>query len=625
MESAGLAAASPAPPKPFPLGTQLAAHHGLTMAGHYLTSMDTHSPGNHRDPLGHAMNASPAIANGPARILIVDDERHNRELLEIMLAPEGFVLQSAASGEEALSIVAQQPPDLILLDAMMPGMDGYLVAAIVKRSAATKNIPVIIVTALSGHGDRLRGLTAGAEEFLSKPVDRLELCMRVRNLLRLKAYGDYQGEYSQRLEGEVVSRTADLIERTQKLEQQAVVLSEQATLLDLARDAIVVRNLQGRIVHWSRGAEVMYGWLSADVLGTKTDVLLRTERSEPLAIIEATLLVKGHWEGEAIHYTRDGTRVIVDSHWALQREAEHAPVRILTIDHDITERKQTAADLLVLTQREQSRQEQMRFNDEFLSHVSHELRSPLAAVKQFTTLLLGGSAGALNSDQRQYQEIVLRNIQQLQSMIDDLIEVTRLETGKLTVRQDRVCVADAVTDTLDTLHVTARAKGVALSYHLPDDLPAAHADGTRLQQILIILVDNAIKFTPSGGSVTIQAGLLSRDPRFLLVEVADTGCGISPEIRERIFERLYQASESTRGSRKGLGLGLYICKDLVTRQGGEIWAGRQADTGSVFSFTLPVFSLDNPISGSLDTVIAPLFKNDDSATSHIFPEVVSHE
>jgi two-component system cell cycle sensor histidine kinase/response regulator CckA len=547
------------------------------------------------------MSAQPDLPGLPARILIVDDERHNRELLEVMLTPQGFTLQMAGSGEEALAIVAQQPPDLILLDVMMPGMDGYEVAVSVKSREATENIPVIMVTALDDRASKLRGLHAGAEDFLTKPVDRLELSVRVRNLLRLKAYGDFYGEYSQRLEGEVSSRTADLVERTNTLEQQADVLNEQAALLDLAQDAIVVCDMPGRIVFWSRGAEVMYGFRSADALGRTMDDLLKTEGAEPIAAIEAALLRQGQWKGEAIHYTRDGTRLIVDSHCALQCDAHHAPVRVLTIVSDITESRQAAADLLELTQREQSRQEQMRFKDEFLSHVSHELRSPLTAIKQFTSILLSGHAGELNLEQREYEEIVLKNIRQLQSMIDDLLEVTRLETGKLNVRLDRVHIADAVTDTLDTLQITAGAKGVALTCDLTPGLRAAHADRTRLRQILIILVDNAVKFTPAGGTVCIQARPLPGDPQFLLVEVADTGCGISPEIRERIFERLYQLAESAEGSRKGLGLGLYICKELVTRQGGQIWVGDRPENGSVFSFTLPVFSLGN--------LMAPLLKD----------------
>ena len=132
----------------------------------------------------------------PARILIVDDDHHNRRLLEVMLAPEGVLVLMAANGEEALALVAVARPDLILLDVMMPGMDGFEVVARLKGDPETARIPVILVTALTDRAAKVRGLEAGAEDFLTKPVERAELCARVRNLLRLKAYGDFHAKYA---------------------------------------------------------------------------------------------------------------------------------------------------------------------------------------------------------------------------------------------------------------------------------------------------------------------------------------------------------------------------------------------------------------------------------------------
>ena len=123
---------------------------------------------------------------GPARILIVDDEPVNRQLLEMMLAPEGYVLDSVASGEEALAFVARSATDLILLDVMMPGMDGYFVAQRIKSNAASKHISIIMVSALHDRGAWMRAMSAGAEDFLTKPVDRGELCAHVADLLRAK-------------------------------------------------------------------------------------------------------------------------------------------------------------------------------------------------------------------------------------------------------------------------------------------------------------------------------------------------------------------------------------------------------------------------------------------------------
>jgi PAS domain S-box-containing protein len=152
------------------------------------------------------------IADHPARVLIVDDEPTNCRLLEVMLASERFELQIATNGPEALAMVALRPPDLVLLDVMMPGMDGYAVATAIKSDPATKTIPIIMVTVRDDREAKLLGLRAGAEDFLSKPVDRAELCVRVRNLLRLKAYADYHDKYGQLLETEVATRTRALVD-----------------------------------------------------------------------------------------------------------------------------------------------------------------------------------------------------------------------------------------------------------------------------------------------------------------------------------------------------------------------------------------------------------------------------
>ncbi len=147
-----------------------------------------------------------------ATILLVDDDARNIRLLEALLRPEGYLTVSASSGRAALAAVALQPPDLILLDIMMPDMTGYEVARILKADPASANIPLIMVTALTDRNARLEGLNAGAEDFLTKPVDRAELWVRVRNLLRLKEYGDFLANHNRILEEQVRQRTAQLEE-----------------------------------------------------------------------------------------------------------------------------------------------------------------------------------------------------------------------------------------------------------------------------------------------------------------------------------------------------------------------------------------------------------------------------
>jgi signal transduction histidine kinase len=240
------------------------------------------------------------------------------------------------------------------------------------------------------------------------------------------------------------------------------------------------------------------------------------------------------------------------------------------------------------TELEQTRKKQLEMKDRFLSHISHELRSPLTAIYQFVTIVLDGLAGDINPEQREYLEITLRNINQLRTMIGDLLEVTRAETGKLAIVPQRISLGELIADTLKTLQASAKAKGVRLLAGVPGDLPGAYADPDRIRQVLVNLIDNAIKFTPEHGRIFVEAQVSDADPNYACVAVSDTGCGISPEGCQMVFERLYQEPNPTETSRKGLGLGLYICRDLISRHGGRIWVESQLGRGSTFFFTVPL-------------------------------------
>jgi sigma-B regulation protein RsbU (phosphoserine phosphatase) len=240
---------------------------------------------------------------------------------------------------------------------------------------------------------------------------------------------------------------------------------------------------------------------------------------------------------------------------------------------------------------EQSRQEQLKLKDQFLSHVSHELRSPLTAIHGFVTILLDGLGGDLTPKQREFLDITLRNANQLKTMIGDLLDATRAQASKLVIEPQCLSFLDVVPEIVQTLALSADAKHIAISAEMCSFLPPVCADPQRVRQILSNLVENAIKFTPEHGEIHIQASVYEADPAFLCVAVRDTGCGISPEASGMIFERLYQEANVNETSRKGLGLGLYICRELVTAHGGRIWVESRLGQGSTFFFTLPVFPL----------------------------------
>jgi hypothetical protein len=238
------------------------------------------------------------------------------------------------------------------------------------------------------------------------------------------------------------------------------------------------------------------------------------------------------------------------------------------------------------------RRQQLQFKDEFLSHVSHELRSPLTAIYQFATIIADGLAGPTNAEQTGHLASIVRNTRQLKSMIDDLLEVARVQGGKLTMESQCVSVTDAVAYSVETMRGNAAAKSVALLVDMAPALPTIYADPTRLRQILNILLDNAIKFTPPEGAVSLRVRMSATAPDDLLFEIVDTGCGIAADMIGRVFDRLCQAPDANQAGRNGLGLGLHICKELVLRQGGQISVHSTVAVGTTFAFTLPVFSLD---------------------------------
>jgi signal transduction histidine kinase len=240
---------------------------------------------------------------------------------------------------------------------------------------------------------------------------------------------------------------------------------------------------------------------------------------------------------------------------------------------------------------EQTRRQQLEMKDQFLSHVSHELRSPLTTIYQFTTILVDGLGGYLNPEQHEYMGIVLRNVDQLRTMINDLLDITRAQTGKLTLEPEYISLVELIADTVRALKKSATAKEITLSADPLRYLPPVYVDPARIRQVLVNLVDNAIKFTPEQGRVTLRAGFSEEEPGFLRIEIEDTGCGISPEGCLRIFDRMYQEQNHVESSRKGLGLGLHISKELISRHGGHISVESRLGQGSIFYFTLPACSL----------------------------------
>lgn len=240
---------------------------------------------------------------------------------------------------------------------------------------------------------------------------------------------------------------------------------------------------------------------------------------------------------------------------------------------------------------EMSRKQQLEFKNRFLSHVSHELRTPLTSIHQYASLLADGIGGELTADQREFVRTILKSVNQLHAMVRDLLEAARVESGKVHLEPRCLALGDLVHQAVAMMSASAKEKRVGLEMALDSRIPLICGDPDRVIEILINLIDNGIKFTPPEGSVMVKACMVDHDEDYVYVSITDTGRGISPEARALIFERLYQDPNTVDNNRKGLGLGLYITRELVSLHGGKIWVTSEPGHGSTFTFTLPIYSL----------------------------------
>jgi len=241
-------------------------------------------------------------------------------------------------------------------------------------------------------------------------------------------------------------------------------------------------------------------------------------------------------------------------------------------------------------QRDRSKEMEIKIKNDVLSHLSHEFRSPLAVIYTFVTLIADRLAGDLSEDQEKYLQIILANTGQLKAMVDSLLDAGRVEAGKFCLKTQELAVTDVIEMARSAVQEAADAKNIRLTVECAEAALSACADPIRLKQSLSILLDNAVKFTPPGGRILVRTGPWNEHPGMILIEVADTGCGIAQEAIGSIFERLYQIDVSDSHGRRGLGLGLHIAKELVRRLEGKIWVESALGQGSRFFIALPVHS-----------------------------------
>jgi len=548
-------------------------------------------------------------------ILAIDDRPINRQFLVTLLGYGGHKVLEASGGEEALDIVRRSHPDLIITDIKMPKMDGYEFVDRLRQEPENAATPVIFYTALYHEGEARPGDLLGVTNIITKPSEPEEILKKVNAALGLS--GSLAQNRSTGMEaGELGAlqmtglKLSALVELGMELGSEHNPQRLLSRFCSTARHIIGARKSMLGILSES-GDELKHFLINGlkDVKPTVPDLppvhhsvletivkerkvvrinnaeanlrlkQLSPDNSPIQAFLGAPLMSATEVYGWLVLLEKqnDGEFTEEDERMAITLAAQAA---IAYENVVLSERLQRNAEEL-----DRTRREQLEMKDQFISHVSHELRSPLSALHQFTTILLDGLAGELSSEQREYLEIILKNSLQLRDMIGDLLEVTTAETGKLTIEPQQISLCDLFRPINQTYEPRAAEKGIAFQTSCPVEQPLVQADPNRIGQVLSNLLDNALKFTTRGG---ISLSASDQDDGFVRIAIADTGCGISADSLPKIFDRLYQAPNSLDSSRKGLGLGLHICKHLVELHGGRIWVSSKEGEGTTVSFTLPV-------------------------------------
>jgi signal transduction histidine kinase/CheY-like chemotaxis protein len=553
-------------------------------------------------------------------ILAIDDRPINRQFLVTLLGYGGHTVLEASDGEEALGIVRQSHPDLVITDIKMPKMDGYQFIDRLHQEPENAETPVIFYTALYHEREaRIVADLYGVTDIITKPSEPEEILKKVNAALGLGA------ALAQNRSKGIDAEEAHELEALQVTGLKLTALVELGMELGSERNA---KQLLSRFCSTARhiiGArKSMLGILSENDDGLRhflinglkeakpnlrnsppvhhpvletiinerkvvrinhAEANLRLEQLSPdnssiQSFLGAPLMSANEVYGWLVLLEKqnDGEFSEEDERMATTLAAQ---VAIAYENAVLSERLQRNAEEL-----DSTRREQLEMKDQFISHVSHELRSPLSVLHQFTTIMLDGLAGELSSEQREYLEIILKNSLQLRNMIADLLEVTSAQAGKITIEPLPISLCDLIRPMIQTYEQRAAEKEITFETSYPSDLPLVQADPNRIGQVLSNLLDNALKFT-SHGAISIS-GRRDEDDEFVRIAVADTGCGISEDSLPKIFDRLYQSPNTLESSRRGLGLGLHICKHLVELHGGRIWAESKEGRGATVFFTLPV-------------------------------------
>jgi DNA-binding response OmpR family regulator len=586
------------------------------------------------------LHARQGAAASGTTILVIDDSATFREELRTAFEFAGHRVLTAATGEEGLRVAGAQRPDAIVVDGVLPGIDGTTVIRHIRLDAVLRDVPCILLTGSGDKGSELRALDAGADTFVQKGEDldvilaRLAAVLRrgaarapgdeeVRSLVgpkRILAVDDsatYLHELSEALKGEgydvVMARSGE-----EALELLAVQ-SVDCILLDVMmpglgghetcrriKTAPIVRDIPLIMLTALENREAMIQGLA---IGGDDYIPKSSDFDVVKARVRAQIRRK-QFEDENRRIREELVRV----------EVEAAEVRAA---RELTELKRYEE---TLRQKNVALTEASLMKSQFLTNMSHELRTPLNAIIGFSAVLRDGLTGQMTEQQRGFIGDISSSGEHLLSLINDILDLSKVEAGKMMLDVGPVEMSSLLVNSFSIIREKAASRRISLDIDVAEELGVVQADGRKVKQILYNLLFNAVKFTNEGGQVTLRARrVLHRDAgqlsgsrtgrsfpladdefaEFLEISVTDNGIGISRDGLERLFQPFSQIDSGLARKFEGAGLGLVMVKRLAELHGGTVAVESVVGEGSCFTVWLPLRAPEGPALTSVSEPSSP--------------------
>ncbi len=475
-------------------------------------------------------------------ILMVDDQPAKLLSYEVILAELGENLIKAHSASDALNILLKTDIAVVLMDVSMPDVDGFELADVIRQHPRFQKTAIIFISGVHlADSDKIQGYRSGAVDYISVPVIPEVLRAKVAVFVELHR----KTRMLEKLNSELERRVA---ERTEELQESEAGFRTQANLLELASEAIIVRDIRGAIQFWNAGAETLYGWSREEAIGQDMHGLLKTVFPVSREDVEKALGERGSWRGNLVQQTRIGREIVVACRKTMNREGD----AVLEVNRDITVQMKAEEAL--------RESEKLAAMGRVAGIIAHEINNPLAAITNIFYLLRNHPS--LSDEARGYADAAEQELVRVSHITRQTLSFYRESKQPTPVR-----VHELLDDVAELQNRAFQVNKIELRKKYSS---ASNVTGfpVELRQVFLNLIANAVQAMPNGGVLRLhvhEATDWMTQRRGPAISVIDTGVGIKPEDAQRLFEPFY----STKAA-KGTGLGLWISKGILQKYNGRI-------------------------------------------------------